>query len=327
MTPPPDAGPDGGSCDGGLCPPEKITGELMDLWDLASDEANLYWLDNGNENAGLFGQLVRQSKSVVCLKADAGCSTDLTPDPQGLFRVDTLTVGNGHVCWTDGQETARDLRCLDTTTNNLTVVARSQAWATGPRWFGTTLWWVDQTDTGTLQHSDLATGPVTFVGRPNPTSVVVTADTVAWTETGVGSPAVLSRPLAGGSSTPIAIQQQAPRSLVACGDALVWVDFGKGTVMKGTTAANSGAPIVSNQQRPLNVVCDATHVYWLNAGLSQAGTDGSLWQARLDGTEVLPMVQAIQLAAGLTQDDTYVYFGASGVNTGSGAIWRMRKHP
>ena len=61
-----------------------------------------------------------------------------------------------------------------------------------------------------------------------------------------------------------------------------------------------------------------------------AGTlrDGSLWQARLDGSEAKVMAQGIPLAWSLAADDTWLYYIAQGTVTRlEGAIWRMRKHP
>jgi hypothetical protein len=325
---PPDAGYDGGICGGSLCPPEQVTGQLIDPWDLASDDANLYWLEYGLETTGTDGQLMKQSKSVTCLDRDAGCAVDLNQDPLGIYLVDTLTVGQDTVCWTSGVETSRKVNCQSLTTHSQTTVASNQVWATAPRFAEGSLWWANEDPSGGVMRSSLSGPAVSFVGRPNPTSVIAVPGVVAWTESGVGTGSVLSRAMDGGALVAIAIQQQAPRSIIACGDSLVWVNYGAGTVMKGTTAAGSGVPIVSNQQHPFEVVCDADFVYWLNAGNSTNGADGSLWQARLDGSEALAMVQGIPIAVALTQDDTFIYYIAQGLVTRlEGAIWKMRKHP
>ena len=134
---------DAGPCDGGFCRPEKITGELIDPWDLAVDGTSLYWLEYGLATNGLDGQLMRQPKNTVCLKRDGGCAVDLNTQFFGRFRVDSMTLAGSELCWTENYANARDVVCQSVVTNAERFVARNQALATEPIAVGGDLLWVN----------------------------------------------------------------------------------------------------------------------------------------------------------------------------------------
>lgn len=341
----PDAGvdagsePDAGMCGGALCPPEQLTGERIDPWDLTVDDTSIYWLEYGLNTSGLDGQLMRQSKDVVCLQRDAGCAEDLNQDVYGRFRVDTLTKAGDELCWTEDYPNARNVICQSVITNAERTVAKQQAYATKPTSANGALFWVNQGSstvaTGQVMRLSLTapagTAPqVVADHRPSPTSVAVANGVALWAELGNApdAGAVWAQPLDGGAAVALASGLSAPWSLVPCGDAVVWVDYVDGTVLRASLGAPGATTLVPGQAHPVQVVCDATHVYWLNAGNSANGADGALWQAQLDGGAVQVMRQAIPIAWALAQDDAYVYWIAQGTVTRlNGAIWRMRKHP
>lgn len=337
-----DAGqaPDAGPCDGGFCPPERITAERIDPWDLAVDGTAVYWLEYGLNTGGLDGELMRQPKGTTCLKRDAGCAQDLNQDFYGRFRVDSMTVAGDDLCWTEYYADQRDVVCQSLTTNGERYLARNQKQATRPTAANGELWWVNvgtsaATGDGQVMRKSLAapsaTAPTAMASlRPAPTSVAVLSDDFAWTEAGatVDAGAVLTAPLDGGPAVLIASGQRTPLSLTRCGPAgeLVWVNYRDNTVMKSTLTPDSGVVLASGQLGPFQVVCDDEYVYWLNAGVSSTGADGELWQARLDGSGAAPMVRGIPLAWALAVDGTYVYYIAQGTVTRlQGELWRITK--
>jgi hypothetical protein len=337
-----DAGPpDAGLCGGAFCPPERMTGELIDPWDLVVDDANLYWLEYGLSTNGNDGMVMQQAKDTRCLKRDAGCAQDLNTRVYGRQRVDTMTLAQGELCWTEGYDSARDVVCQSLTTHLERTLARNQAYATEPMSVNGQLLWVNETrssDAGLVSQLALdapgGTMPTVIARRLAPTSVTMLGDSVAWAELGPLLPggglnvgAVVASVRGVGLVT-VGDRQGSPRSLKTCGEALYWVNYSQGLVMRGTLAPDSGVPLVTGQKHPFDVACDATHLYWLNAGLSSNGADSELWQARLDGSEAKVMTQGISLAFALALDDTYAYYIAQGTVTRiDGVIWRMRKHP
>jgi hypothetical protein len=337
-----DAGlPDAGLCGGALCPPERITGELIDPWDLVVDDANVYWLEYGLATNGSDGMVMQQAKDTRCLKRDAGCAQDLNTRYYGRQRVETMTLAQGELCWTEGYDYARDVVCQSLTTRLERTLARNQAYATEPTSVDGKLLWVNETRaSGAGLVSQLAldapasTVPTIIARRQAPTSVAGLDGSVAWSELGpllpdggLSNGAVVAS-VPGVGLVTVGAAQGSPRSLKACGEALYWVNYSQGLVMRGTLAPDSGVPVVMGQKHPFDVACDATHLFWLNAGVSNNGADGELWQARLDGSEAKVMTQGIALAVALALDDTYAYYIAQGTVTRlDGVIWRMRKHP
>ncbi len=331
------SGVDAGPCDGGFCRPELITAQLIDPWDLAVDATSVYWLEYGLATNGLDGQLMRQPKNTVCLQRDAGCAVDLNTKGSGRFRVDSLTKAGDELCWTENYANARDVVCQSVITNAERLVASNQPAATEPIAANGELLWVNYGTSaaaldGQVLHKGLmATGaPAAIVSmRAAPTSVAVAPGHFVWAEAGlsVDAGAVLAVPMAGGTPVTIASGQRTPLSVVACGDALYWVNYRDNTVMRGALDAGSGVAIVGNQKAPFQITCDESKLYWLNSGLSANGADGELWQAKLDGSEAAVMVQGISLAWALSIDEVYVYYIAQGTQTRiAGEIWRIRKH-
>lgn len=334
-----DAGPvavDAGICDGGFCPPERVTAELIDPWDLAVDATNVYWLEWGLETGGTSGQVMKQPKNTACLKRDAGCAVDLNMNALGRFRVDTMTLANGELCWTENYANARDVVCQSLTTNLERFVARNQPYATRPIYAAGELLWVNQGSAldGTVMRiaadAPAGTMPAQVARRrPVPNSVAVMAGQVVWAEAGSSADAgAVFAAAPGGGTTQLASLQPNPLSVIACDGGVYWANYRGGTIMRASLVAESAVQLVGGQRAPFQVVCDATHLYWLNAGVSPTGADGALWQARLDGSEATPMVQGIPVAWALAIDDTYIYYVAQGTQVRTqGVIWRIRKHP
>lgn len=340
-----DAGADAGSpvdagpCDGGFCRPEKITGELIDPWDLAVDGTNVYWLEYGLATNGLDGQLMRQRKDTVCLKRDAGCADDLNTRFNGRFRVDSMTLAGSELCWTENYADARDVLCQSVVSNAERLIASNQPAATRPIAAGGDLLWVNYGTSAAAQDGQVmrkplsaptSTAPTIIASmRRAPNTVAVSQGHYVWAEAGSSLDAglVLAQPMDGGALVTVASMQRSPLSVVDCGGSLYWARYGDGAIVQGSVAPNSADVLVQNQKSPFQIVCDATHLYWLNSGVSANGADGELWQARLDGSEAAVMVQGISLAWALTLDDEYVYYIAQGTVTRvDGVIWRVRKH-
>ena len=68
-----------------------------------------------------------------------------------------------------------------------------------------------------------------------------------------------------------------PWSTTFVGDAIVWTDYSKGTVVKAPIAGGAATTIATNQSGPCAIATDGSNLYWTN------NTDGTVMKMRVAG--------------------------------------------
>lgn len=334
-----DAGsPDAGPCDGSICPAELVAKDRILPIALAVNASHVYWLEYGPQHQGLEGSVNRIAKGQSCPAYDGGCVEDLTPG-WGRFRVESIALTPEDACWLESYEDARDLICQSLTTGNRRKVATSQVWATGLRFDGERLVWVNRgrgaaaLDGQLMQQNPSSTSPaeVLVSARPDPTSVAVDETRLFWTENGLpdAGGAVYSALRDGGQPLALAEGEAVPLGAAELGPHLYWASYREGTIRRAPKSGLAAAEtLVADQRGPFALVVDSTGLYWLNLGTGPNYLDGQLVRADLDGGRVRVMVDRVPAASALAQDGEYVYFCAQGTyaaNYLDGAVWRVLK--
>lgn len=301
----------GGTCEGGVCQPHVLTGDLAMIRALAIDPTHVYWLTGGDGNIERITRL--------------GTGRELIVDGQTDARA--LLVDGAHVYWTD-PVLKRVLQANKTAGSIVTPFANNVKEPRGLARTDQALVVTQGAPEGAVRKWPLDNTPALDLatGLVDPTHVVTSATWAHVVELlpGVADDQIVRVPLDGsGGATVLADNLDLPRALADDGTFVFWA-AADGTVSR-VSAAGEVLPLASGAGDATGVAVDATHVFWTQIDAGQ----GSLHRAAKDGSD------AAQLASGLVSpsfvlvDDQAIYWMELGPMSGGlflqGKIWILAK--
>ncbi|HEY8086318.1 MAG TPA: hypothetical protein VIF09_00685, partial [Polyangiaceae bacterium] len=266
-------------CTAAACPPVVMAGDLHYPVGLAVDATHLYWIEAGNGVSDPYAPLVRILKSAPCLHATDACRGVLDSMAGGdPFTSLSLAVGPGQACYTQTYNTpaGHSVYCV--------------AFGAGAGTRGI------------------------YQGAGAATQVVVTTDTIAWTDFGQGAAntdgALFAVPADAGftpDAHAVLSGQPGPSALATDGADLVWAEYGPtadaGSVRRVPLDGGGSTLLAAAQASPASVATYAGFVYWASLG------DGTVRRVKDDGTGPVETVSAGEIApAAVYADATGVYW-------------------
>jgi sugar lactone lactonase YvrE len=291
----PDAGADAnGPADASVDVIETLAQNQKSPFDVTVDSNNVYWT---NTTDG----------TVMQYALDGGALTTLATT--GNFQANGIAVSATTVYWTDfnsgnvqsipiGGGDASTIATGEQEPQLMTIDSNNVYWAVQ----------ASQLDAGGLMAAPLDGGPPVRLAPGNPVGVVVSGDTVAFTnDTAPGS--IVSVLTDGGSPFTVFVGSTFPNSITRAGSTYYFgaQEDGGASPRSVWTVSVSGPPaqILWHGQTVGRIVNDGTHLFWVDNGTGQV-LESSL--APADGEAPIVIAQGQGGPIGLAVAGGYVYW-------------------
>jgi hypothetical protein len=285
-----------GNCAGGACQLVAPQG-AGDLASLTLDESGIYFTTGQNPGSVMY--VTQGGGNLSPLATDEANPAGITTDANFVY----------FTCPGDGT-----IRRVDKGGGNEITLATNQSQPFDLRTDGQALYWTNASG-GSVMKLLLNTG----VSLPQhiaqnlsrPTSLVLTANEVIFSDTTAGNVMHVAKTGLGGA-TSLAIGQNQPRGLAVDNGGLSWADSGSGQIMRLTTGG-SPTPIATGQQSPSGMASDGTNVWWSNTV-----AQGTISRVAIAGGQPVPRAINQNFPLRLAVDGTFVYW----LNLGNGTVQR-----
>jgi hypothetical protein len=324
-------GCDGYACQGGACEVRVLVSDAHVPWDLAVDDAAVYWVEEGSSagdgrvrkvpNSGGFPQSLAETQATpIAIAIDDECVfwvnftsggsvSRIAKNGTGYAKLAvangprTLAIDTDRVFWTSVEGA---LVRLPKTGGSPVTITQQGVGVVSLFVFDTDVYWTHRGTGRVLRMNKLDTTgdsiSVVASGLLNPTSVYVDANHVFWSEAGASFDGV------------------------DCFEA-------QGRIAK-TSRLEPGTveEIASGQPCPVRITADESQVYWTNQGTVNAETsvyrfDGSV--ARAPGSSAPGGEETLATAQlrprGIALSATSVFWVSQGLGSGQGTVARVAK--
>jgi hypothetical protein len=281
----------GGSCSSGLCAPEILASNLPEVFGLALDGSDVYFVSSGLTNAvyrvpkdGMAMPLqiasaqifprqivvdqgtllwtvngVANDAAVRMLTLPNGAPTDLVAgEPTGLWGL----AAAGGFAYFANQE-ADTVRREDIGSPGAPLAIASLAARPWDLAVDAGFVYFTSYDSGDVRRAPIGGGQAPALvagGQSNPLGIGVDATHVYWSNETGGT--INRAPLAGGTVETIASGESSPTYLALDGSSVYWTSFGSGTVKRASKDGGDVVTLANGQNQPYDIEVDATHAYW-----------------------------------------------------------------
>jgi hypothetical protein len=314
----------GGSADGGggtvpdagpVGPPNVIAEGQSAPWQIAVDEANVYFTNNSLNG------------SVVGVPKAGGTPVFLV---EGQDHADGIALGGTTVYWAAGGA-VRSAPKNNGTSAFSTVHA--EGLPTNVIITGSTITWMDTGDTsgGGIESCPLPScpnipAPRVMAFQKNMAGLVGLGQSIFWTAGKADGYLGTCPPCASNNQWPVVARLPFPQGLALDGS-YVFVALGgpSGSVVVASTSGtvDAGPPLLtlaSGQNNPFAVVSDPRHVYFTTRG-TLGKTDGTVMRVDKDASHLTTLAQGLANPGWLAIDDSFVYW----TNFDDGTVMRISK--
>jgi hypothetical protein len=259
--------------------------------DLEVVGGELTWVDQGSLQNSAKDGLVATMPAAGCDDDAGSCISVLVgaqDSPSALEIHDQVvyfaTVGNDSIWYLDGSGTPQPFATGQNFTRSIVSDETALYWLNAGAFGGgdgeVRRSWFDEPGS-----NGLAIVP----GLESPVALTLFDSTVFWTNYGFtdNDGRVMRADVTGVGAVPIAINQSAPRGIVATSAYVYWANSEDGTIMRSTPDGSLVEPLLQGLSTPSDVAVDTNGIYWVEAGTPNIYLDGSVKAAKLDGTDIV----------------------------------------
>lgn len=257
--------------------------------DLEVVGGELTWVDQGSIQNSAEDGLVATMPAAGCDDDAGSCINVLASDQNAPSAVELhdqvvyfATVGNDSIWYLDGiSSTPQPFATGQNFTRSIVSDETALYWVNAGAFGGTDgevrRSWFDEPGSNGL--------PI-VPGLESPVALTLFDSTVFWTNYGFTDTdgRVMRADVTGVNAVPIAINQSAPRGIVATSAYVYWANSEDGTIMRSTPDGSVVEPLIQGLSTPSDVAVDTNGIYWVEAGTPNIYLDGSVKAAKLDGT-------------------------------------------
>lgn len=294
------------SCTAGVCDAHEIASNQDGPVELALQDGNLYW---GNDGGAKGPSVANISTAPV-----SGCTARvLFPNRTAVrgFAFDATQIYFSRFVFNIVESCVLGGSCSGNFTN------AQESGAAGIATDATTVYWATY-NTGFLRTSplgDRGTGSTLVMGETRPDGVALDATSLYWTTNTPTGGTVRKVAKTGGTPATLADTQANPHRIAVAGGFVYWTDQGDGTANTGSVhrvPVDGGAitTYADHQPSPYAIAVDDRYVYWTDQGTGQS--DGAVMRAPLAGGAPMAVVVHEANPTGLAISSSCLYFTDNG---------------
>lgn len=241
----------GAACSAGVCAPVTVATGLASPWNVAADEANVYWTDH-------------TTNSVMQQPLAGGTAITIA---SGLTAPTGIAVDSTHVYWTAFGANGAIQRAPIGGGGPVQTLAPANA-AYTLTLDGSYVYWANCTSNSTVERvpkDGSAAETIVAAGQPFPLMVVLDATSFYWDNWANNAdvdmrPKDLSAPL-----SVVATASKAPYALARFGTDVYYTTDVGGDVFR-IPQGGAATLLVTGEKKPLSMIVDASGIYWANNG-------------------------------------------------------------